>query len=129
MCCILNGMQVITSRVARLPDKEPFTIVHTLTCMYIMYVFLNSFLPKLKKQSLWVGIDSNKRSKTKFYFIFSLPTCTRWVLQILSRWWKFSRQHLFCCELPICGIDSEKNWKVWYIRKAQEVEKVQDFGN
>merc|ERR1719264_2448253 len=38
----------------------------------------------------------------------TLPECSRWVLQILSRWWKQSRQYLFSCKLPICRIDHEK---------------------
>ena len=37
---VLNGMQVITSRVARLPDKEPFAPI----CMYITYVRIFEFI-------------------------------------------------------------------------------------
>ena len=40
MCCILNGMQVITSRVARLPDKEPCAPI----CTYITYVRIFEFI-------------------------------------------------------------------------------------
>ena len=41
-----------------------------------------------------------------YLFIFSLPACSRWFLQIFST-------NLFCCELPICRINPSKNASLW----------------
>ena len=112
MCCILNGMQVITSRVARLPDKEPCTIVHMLICMYVHYVFLNSFLPQLKIS------DS-------MYLIHFTNFCKKWCISVrLGAITKYETTTLAFSQKNISNSNCEQCVAHWHWENVHECSSM-----
>ena len=94
MCCILNGMQVITSRVARLPDKEPCTYAY----LYVLHCICTfEFIPAPIK---------NFRLYLKHFTKFCIKWCISVRLGAITKYephWPFHKKHKQLKLWTVCG--------------------------